>query len=65
MQNTYKKMLKEPNISFVENPNFDLFELISLKQHRSTLFFTLRGLLYYEMRRETKKHMTLLTLCCM
>lgn len=31
-------MIKEENISFVENPNFDLFELIKHKQHRSTLF---------------------------
>lgn len=38
MQNVYKKMKQEKNIYFVENPNFDLFELIKHKQHRSTLF---------------------------
>lgn len=35
---TYKKMLKEPNISFIENEDFDIFKLIKYKQHRSTLF---------------------------
>ncbi len=49
---TYKKMLKEPNISFVENPNFDLFELIKHKQHRSTLF--LLGGDYYILRGEER-----------
>lgn len=49
LKNVYQKMIKEENISFVENPNFDLFELIKHKQHRSTLFllggdyFILRG----------------------
>jgi hypothetical protein len=38
MQNTYKKMKQEKNIYFIENPKFDLFELIKHKQHRSTLF---------------------------
>lgn len=35
---TYHKMKEEKNISFIENPNFNLFELIKHKQHRSTLF---------------------------
>ncbi|PZM82207.1 hypothetical protein DLH72_04305 [Candidatus Gracilibacteria bacterium] len=52
IQNTYKKMKQEKNISFVEDPNFDLFELIKHKQHRSTLF--LLGGDFYTMRGEER-----------
>ena len=49
---TYKKMLKEPNISFIENEDFDIFKLIKHKQHRSTLF--LLGGDYYILRGEER-----------
>lgn len=52
LKNVYQKMIKEENISFVENPNFDLFELIKHKQHRSTLF--LLGGDYYILRGEER-----------
>ena len=52
LKNVYQKMIKEEKISFVENPNFDLFELISLKQHRSTLFLLWGD--YYILRGEER-----------
>lgn len=48
----YNLMKTEKNVSFVENPHFNLFELVQHKQNRSTLF--LLGGDYYILRGESR-----------
>lgn len=48
----YDFLKQEKNVSFVENKNFDLFELVKHKQHRSVLF--LLWLDYYTLRNEPR-----------